>query len=81
MVFESDVIVARNREVDVECAGAVGFDIARLLVASYADAFDRLMSCGREYFAIDTAVVVIALVWCIARLEYESNRGNSKSTK
>jgi hypothetical protein len=81
LVFESDVVVARKREVDVECAGAVGFDIARLVVASYADAFDRLMGCGREHFAIDAAVVVIAIVWCIARLEYESDRGNSKSAK
>jgi hypothetical protein len=81
LVFESDVIVARKREVDVECAGAVGFDIARLVVASDADAFDRLMSCGREYFAIDTAVEVVAIVRSIACLEYESYRGNSKSAK
>ena len=81
LVFESDVVVARKREVDVECAGAVGFDIARLVVASYADAFDRLMGCGREHFAIDAAVVVVAIVWCIARLEYESDRGNSESAK
>ena len=81
LVFESDVVVARNREVDVECAGAVGFDIARLVIASNADAFDRLMSCGREYFAIDTTVVVIAIVWGVACLEYESYRGNSKSAK
>ena len=81
LVFESDVVVARKREVDVERASAVGFDIARLVVASYADAFDRLMGCGREHFAIDAAVVVVAIVWCIARLEYESDRGNSESTK
>jgi hypothetical protein len=81
LVFESDVIVARKREVDVECAGAVGFDIARLLVACYADAFDWLMSCGREYFAIDASVELITVVWSIACLEYESDRGNSKSSK
>ena len=81
LVFETDVVVARNREVDVECAGAVGFDIARLVIASNADAFDRLMSCGREHFAIDAAVVVVAIVWCIARLEYKRYRGNSKSAK
>ena len=81
LVFESDVVVAREGKMDVERASAVGFDIARLVVASYADAFDRLMSCGREYFAIDAAVVVVAIVWCIARLEYESDRGNSKCAK
>ena len=81
LVFESYVVVARKGKMDVECAGAVGFDIARLVVASNADAFDRLMSCGREHFAIDAAVVVVAIVWCIARLEYESDRGNSESTK
>ena len=66
---------------DVERASAVGFDIARLLVACHADAFDRLMSCGREHFAIDAAVVVVAIVWGIARLEYKRYRGNSKSAK
>ena len=81
MVFESDVIVARKREVDVERAGAVGFDIARLLVASYAYAFDRLMGCGREHFAIDATVVVVVIVWCVACLEHECDRGNSKSAK
>ena len=81
LIFESDVVVARKGEVDVECAGAVGFDIARLVVACHADAFDRLMSCGREHFAIDAAVVVVAIVWCIARLEYESDRGNAESAK
>ena len=81
LVFETDVVVARKWEVDVECASAVGFDITRLVVACNADAFDRLMGCGREHFAIDAAVVVVAIVWCIARLEYESDRGNSKSAK
>ena len=81
MVFESDVIVARKREVDVECAGAVGFDIARLVVACDAYAFDRFMGCGREHLAIDTASVIVAVVWGIACLKYECDRGNSKRTK
>ena len=66
---------------EVERAGAVGFDIARLVVACDAYAFDRLMGCGREHFAIDATVVVVAIVWCVACLEYECDRGNSKSAK
>ena len=72
LVFESDVVVAREGEMDVERACAVGFDIARLVVACHADAFDRLMGRGREHFAIDATVVVVAVIWCIACLEYES---------
>ena len=67
---------------DVKFPCAIGFDIARLVVARHADAFDRLIGCGREHFAIDTTVVVVvSIVWGVARLEYESDRGNSKSTK
>ena len=81
MVFESDIVVARNREVNVKCPCAISLFVARLVVASYADAFDGLMSCGREYFAIDAAVIVVAIVWRITCLEYKSDRGNSESTK
>lgn len=81
MVFKTNVVVARDRKVDVECSCAIGFDIAWLVVASDADAFDRFMSFSREHFAIDTAVKIIAIVWRIACLKHECNRGNSESTK
>jgi hypothetical protein len=76
-----EVVVARDREVDVECTCAICLFVTWLVVASYADAFDRLMSCGREHFAIDATVVVVAIVWGVARLEYESDRGNPKCAK
>jgi hypothetical protein len=81
LVFKADVVVARDRKVDVECAGAVGFDIAGLVVACDSYAFDRFIGCGREHFAIDTASVIVAVVWGIACLKYECDRGNSKRTK
>ncbi len=81
MVFESDVVVARDRKVDVECTCTIGFDIAWLVVACDSYAFDRLMGCGGEHFAIDTASVIVAIVWGVACLKHECDRGNSKSAK
>ena len=70
-VFDSEGVVARDWQVDVECACAVGLLIAGLLVASDADAFDRLVGLSRAHLAIDATVEVVAIVWCIACLKYE----------
>lgn len=81
LVFESDVVVARNREVDVECACAIGFLVTRLLVASYADTFYWFVGLSGAHFTIDATVEIVAIVRGIACLKYECYRRNSKSTK
>ena len=70
-VFDSEGVVARDWQVDVECTCAVGLLIAWLSVASDADAFDRLVGLSRAHLAIDATVEVVAIVWCIACLKYE----------
>ena len=72
-VFDSEGVVARDWQVDVECACTVGLLIARLLVACDADAFDRLVGLSRAHLAIDATVEVVAIVWCIACLKHKGD--------